>query len=469
MKLKVTKQALTRIILFLTIVGLIAVSFLSYQKIDGLIESSTRIQRVQDIRNNLELIFSTVKDAETSNRGFLLTGDSTFLHRFFTADERLLTLRIQFDSLVASNPIQERRMDTLIMLINQKFKLMSRLIEMNDELIKSNYKSEITQAIREGEQTKQDIREVLNRMQLYETEMFRLYREEKEKLTTLTPIFLLMLSILAITLLVISYYAIVNELSKRQEFEILLRKKIEELNHSNTELEQFAYAASHDLQEPLRKIRTFGERLLLKQGSALSEEGIGNIKRMQNSAERMQLLIDDLLEFSRLASATGKMEVRDMTGLLREVLADLEITIKQKNATIIFGTLPVMKIVPFMIRQLFQNLIENALKFSRPDEDPVLEITYTKVKGRNIPDLPNSSSNDQFYKIDFKDNGIGFNEEYSERIFVIFQRLNGKSEYRGTGIGLAICKKIMTIHDGYIKASAKPGKGAIFSLYFPLK
>jgi len=469
MKLKVTKQALTRFILFLTIVGLIILSFLSYQKIDDLIESSTRIQRVQDIRNNLERIFSTVKDAETSSRGFMLTDDSTYLERYFSSDEKLLTLRIQFDSLVASSPIQERRMDTLIFLINNKFKLMSRLIEMNDELLKPLHKTEIIELLSKGEQTKQEIREVLNRMQQYETEIFRLYRAEKEKLTTLTPIFLLMLSILAITLLVISYYAIINELSKRQEFELLLRKNIEELNRSNTELEQFAYAASHDLQEPLRKIRTFGERLLQKQGSALSEEGIGNIKRMQNSAERMQLLIDDLLEFSRLASASGKMEVKDMTGLLREVLADFEITIKQKNAKIIFGTLPVMKVVPFMIRQLFQNLIENALKFSRPEESPILEIRYAKVKGRSVPDLSNSRSNDLFYRIDFQDNGIGFNEQYAERIFVIFQRLNGKSEYKGTGIGLAICKKIMTIHDGYIKASANPGKGATFSLYFPIK
>jgi light-regulated signal transduction histidine kinase (bacteriophytochrome) len=278
---------------------------------------------------------------------------------------------------------------------------------------------------------------------------------------------LLLFSVFSIGLMLISFFAMMKELKKRQEFENELRNKIEELNRSNTDLEQFAYVASHDLQEPLRKIRSFGDRLVMKHAEELNEDGKNTISKIQNAAGRMQILIDDLLSFSRLINNTSTVESKDLNLLLKDVLADLEIKLRNLNAKVHAGPLPELKVVPSLIRQLFQNLIGNSLKFSRPGTDPVISIASTLVKGREIPDVDSARSVEPFYKIEISDNGIGFEEKYLDKIFIIFQRLHGKLDYEGTGIGLAVCKKIMNIHQGYITATSTPGLGATFILYFP--
>jgi PAS domain S-box-containing protein len=230
------------------------------------------------------------------------------------------------------------------------------------------------------------------------------------------------------------------------------------LEQSNQELESFAYVASHDLQEPLRKIQTFGERLKKVSGETMGPEGLDYLERMQGAASRMRRLIDDLLTFARLSSQAQPFTRVDLESLAREVLGDLETAIERAGATVTLGELPTLEADPTQLRQLLQNLVSNALKFRREDVAPTISIQATV------------DEQTQQCELRVEDNGIGFEEKYAESIFNVFQRLHGRgSKYEGTGIGLAICRKIAERHGGSIRAQSSPGNGAAFIASLPLQ
>jgi PAS domain S-box-containing protein len=230
------------------------------------------------------------------------------------------------------------------------------------------------------------------------------------------------------------------------------------LEQSNRELESFAYIASHDLQEPLRKVQTFGERLKLKSADKLGPEGLDNLERMVGAASRMGRLIEDLLTFARVSSKARPFTQVDLNALAREVLADLEMAIEKAGATVTVGELPTLDADPTQLRQLLQNLVSNALKFRREDVAPSISIQAT-VKEESAE-----------CELRVEDNGIGFEEKYLDRIFQVFQRLHGRgSKYEGTGIGLAICRKIAERHQGSITARSTSGGGATFITTLPLE
>ena len=442
-------------------------SVFSFQKNSNLNEYNIKIQHVQEVQKNLEIIFSTLKDAESNQRGFLLTEDSAYLTIFNNSIVLLNDKTLQLNSLVSDNKAQSVRADTLTLLLSQRLAILAEVLEIKRQLDISGQSNQLSRYIIHGKKKMDVIRSLMDKMQNEESDLLQNTLQQKKRLEFVTPLFLLLLIVISIALYLISYYALSVQLKKRNIFEKELAKKIEELNRSNTDLEQFAYVASHDLQEPLRKIRSFGDRLVLKHKENLNDDGKSMITKIQSAAGRMQTLIDDLLSFSRLIKVTGKTENWDMSQLLKEVLTDMDLNIQSKNAKIVAGPLPTLYVVPSMIRQLFQNLISNGIKFSRPDVSPSIFIVSSPVKGKEIPEIENEKMNRNFFKIEFTDNGIGFDEKYLDRIFIIFQRLHGKLEYEGTGIGLAVCKKIMVIHEGYISARSIPGQGSTFVLYFP--
>lgn len=259
-----------------------------------------------------------------------------------------------------------------------------------------------------------------------------------------------------------------TDATAKHDAEDQMKQYAEELKRSNQDLEQFAYVASHDLQEPLRKIRAFGDRLIAKYEGRLDEAGVEYISRMQQASARMQKLIEDLLSFSRISSGHEEFTRVDPTIVVNEVVEDIEGQILREKAKVEVKPIAEIHADRAQIRRLFQNLISNAIKFHKPGALPVVEISGSIVSAAQAEkEFGLQVSEKSYVRIVVKDNGIGFDEKYADKIFNIFQRLQGRAEYEGTGIGLAICRKIMMNHRGYIRAKGVVNKGSEFILIFP--
>lgn len=252
----------------------------------------------------------------------------------------------------------------------------------------------------------------------------------------------------------------------RKQTEQTLKLFNAKLEQSNRELQDFASVASHDLQEPLRKIQAFGDLLTKEYGQFLPETGQQYLQRMQNAAARMQTLINDLLAFSRVTTKAQPFVPVDLNQVAREVLSDLEVHLQSVQGQVTVSDLPTIEADPLQMRQLLQNLISNALKFHQPDLPPLIQI---RAEMKTQP-LPESGTKDSPAPCQLlvEDNGIGFEEKYLDRIFTVFQRLHYRNEYEGTGVGLAICRKIAERHGGSITARSSPGHGSTFMVILPV-
>lgn len=259
---------------------------------------------------------------------------------------------------------------------------------------------------------------------------------------------------------------VAQDVTENVKAEEVLRLKNRELMRSNTELESFNRVSSHDLQEPLRKIRLFISRIEDKEKDHLSESSTEYFNKVKKSVERMQALIQNLLTYSRIDSSQKDFETINLNETLEKVIEDLSTSIKDANAKITHDNLPEIEGVTFQMEQLFTNLISNALKYKKPTSATSIKIGYKKVEALNIS-VPFIKTSKLYHQISIVDNGIGFEPEYAEKIFEVFQRLHQKNEYSGTGIGLAICKKIIENHSGHIHAIGKPNEGASFIIYLP--
>ena len=251
------------------------------------------------------------------------------------------------------------------------------------------------------------------------------------------------------------YVAVRYEITEMKQAEDKLKIYAKKLETSNQELQDFASVAAHDLQEPLRKIQAFSDRLKKKAVDILTGESLDYLNRIESSALRMQVLINDLLAYSRVTTKSQPFAQISLDKIVRQVASDLEIRLEQNQGKIEWNNLPSLEADPTQMHQIFQNLISNALKFNRPGVPPHVRIE--------------AETTGQLCKITVNDNGIGFDEKYLDRIFTIFQRLHGRHEYEGTGIGLAICRKITDRHGGTINASSIPGEGSTFIVTLPLK
>lgn len=261
---------------------------------------------------------------------------------------------------------------------------------------------------------------------------------------------------------IIGFSKVTRDLTERKHADDQLRYYAQSIESQNKQLEQFAYIASHDLQEPLRKIRVF---------AGILEENIENpgmvktnIDKINIAATRMSALITDILKYSQLSQLDELFVPTDLNETLDNVWKDFDLIIEEKNVVIESTKLPIIKGIPMQLHQLFANLISNAIKFTR--ENPVITIAYETLTHQNTKDYPDLPLNNSYHKISFIDNGIGFEQQYADQAFKLFHRLHEKTS--GTGIGLALCKKVVENHKGYISVSSKPGEGTIFTVFFPL-
>ena len=263
---------------------------------------------------------------------------------------------------------------------------------------------------------------------------------------------------------------IFTDVTPIKEAQLKLERTVEELQRSNENLQEFAYAASHDLKEPIRKIHFFSDRLRNNLQEKLSEEDVSSFQRMELAARRMSSLIDDLLSYSQIGFKPGVFEKVSLSQVIKQVLSDLDLEIERKSAIIHVEDLISIEGYQHQLQQAFQNLVANALKYTRRGVTPEIRITGSIVNGKDIgQNLTADETHKDFYRIDFKDNGIGFDQQDAERIFNVFTRLHGNSEFKGTGVGLSIVRKVVENHHGYVLAESTPGRGSIFRIYLPLQ
>lgn len=459
----------TLLITFISsIVLIIAFSIFSISNIKDLIHDQEQKSHTNEVLFNLEQVISQIKDAETGQRGFLLTGNREFLDDYYGAYERTRNNIDEVDKLTEDNVSQQMRLDSLSKFVEIRFGELEERLKL-DFTPQNDAKNQELLAL--GKQSMDRIRDIIMRMENYETELLSYRTTNAKESIDSTFIILSVFTVLVVIIIITSFSFTLNEFQRRSRTEHELQETVENLEYSNENLEQFAYVASHDLQEPLRKIQAFGNLLKSEAGDSLSQTAAQYVDRMQNASGRMQLLINELLNFSRASRNAEQFENVVLRKKINNAIFDLEIAIKEANAKI---DLDLSSEIEFrgnktQLSQLFLNLIGNAIKFRKEGVDPVINIV-----GRNYDVRENKygfklKPNTEYFEVTVSDNGIGFDEKYMDKIFTIFQRLHPKMQYKGTGIGLALCKKIVSNHGGFITAKSKPGEGATFIMIFPKK
>lgn len=454
-------------------------SVIAYRSVNVITENNVRINNTLQTINFIKDLNRELAAAESSQRGYLLTEDPEYLQPYHQTLAVVDDLLDKLNDATANSPQQTKRFDLLQSFINEKIYEMQRIVALTD-------REEIRAAVRqiktdEGLELMRAISQLIVEM---ERDEFILL-ESNKKIAAENRSFILVAFLLAngvglflsLGVFYIWYrnstrFAELNSALSQANMELeekvgvrtqALLQYAEELQRSNRELEEFAFVASHDLQEPLRKIRAFGDRLQQKCGDELGEAGAGYVARMQAASERMSILIDDLLSFSRVTTKQRPFVSVDLNTVIHRVLDDLDFAIEEQNALLHIDPLPVIDADTSQIAQVFMNLIMNSLKFHSKDDHPRITVTCES----NVVS-PLVDDERIWCCLRFADQGIGFEAQYAERVFSLFQRLHGRDEYSGTGIGLALCRKIIERHGGMITAQSELGAGAVFTIYLPM-
>jgi len=577
-------------IFIVSIFMLLYISSVSYKHTKALNESSDLLVHSYKIQYQLEHILSMLKDAETGQRGFIITRNPVFLKPYRSVEDQIYASFIKLKALNIVDQQQQANLDSLLKLIYARLDLM----ELSLESIRKHMITEdqLNENLLSGKTVMDNIRSLINKMEDLEISYFNEHQKKYEKEVVFSPVSTFIFAIFSLFVFILSFIKISKDLSvlKKSNTELMITNEsikhaeiigefytshwnlitneltfsdnlyrlldcepqsfkssieiflnfvhpddksivreaaeniilhgktiphfyrilrtdgelryfmamgkfisdekskmhigigkditdhhlssvsLEERNHeleqSIKELESFNRVASHDLQEPLRKIQTFISRITDNDKANLSDHGKEYISKIDSSAQKMRILIDDLLLFSRTNKAEKIFEQTDLNTLLENATQELAHHIEEKNAVIKSAQLPNLNVIAFQIKQLFVNLIGNALKYSKPDVAPIIKIDCVKLATRDYPEFI-TDTRKKYYKISVSDNGMGFDQQYAEKIFILFHRLHHTTEYVGTGIGLSICKKIAENHNGFIVAEGKQGVGATFIVYLP--
>ncbi|CAN5624917.1 CHASE3 domain-containing protein [soil metagenome] len=438
-------------------------------------EATDRVLHTLKVEENIQVTEAAMLRTETTHRAYVLTGSPEILTQFNELLNEDTEAISALTSLTNDNPIQIKNVDSLRSIWTNKEKEMQEVVRLRAEKGLSAGAQRVGQGY--GLQLMSQAREVLQRMREEETTLLAQRNAATESARQRAVISFVLSTAIGVALLVglaILFTRFTVQEAKNREIEQrhaeVLRQEIaererarqsearllEELQRSNRELQDFAFVASHDLQEPLRKIIAFGDRVKRRESATMTPEGADYLQRAINAADRMQGLINSLLDFSRVTSQAKPFAPTDLNRVMRDVTEDLQARIERTSGTVNVSSLPTLDADITQMRQLFQNLVGNALKFAKPGQPPIVEV--------NAESLPGGR-----WRLRVADNGIGFDQKYADKVFTIFQRLHGRGEYEGNGIGLAIVRKIVERHGGTISATSQSGEGATFEVILPAK
>lgn len=454
-------------------------AYLAISSIKELTHTQTSLTNTGDNIVKLDDLHLSVLSAESGQRGYLLTDNIIYLEPYQAALSRVRAQITEVQAIKSEIPEQQLRINEITRLADAKIVELVEIVglaqqnkdELALRLLKTDRGKNIYLEFRALFETTRQIEKS------YRESLLQRLTKGRDDARLNFILSGILSSVLVILMLVLSFINVKKERkylavleSQNEELALKVEERTqelrlysEELSRSNRELEDFAFVASHDLQEPLRKIQAFGDRLEASFSQELGEQGLDYMKRMRNAAQRMSLLINDLLDFSRINTRGRDFAATNLADVVNGALDDLEIAIAESNAQINIGNLPVIQADSSQLSQLFLNLLSNSLKFRLPDRAPLITITAAVHQ----PNIMQQAICQDWYVITLTDNGIGFAEEYAEKIFTPFQRLHGRSEYKGTGIGLAVCRRIVERHRGLIYASGEQGVGATFTLILP--
>ena len=420
------------------------------------------IYTVQKITDNLKVqvntstVIITLKDnltlllnAETGERGYVITGDTSYLEPYHIAVSKISQNLNLLNILLKENPVQEIRLEKLSDYVNQKIAYIESIIRLKERGDNATIRKMLTAG--KGKYLMDQIRAFNQTLQVREEKQFEERQFATSQSIRKTRIVFITGTIISVFITLSLASVIFNELKRRRKVELKMREYNKELKRKNAEIEQFAFIASHDLQQPLRSVSNFTHLLEKRLSSTADDEVREYMKLIKGGSQRMSALIFDILEYSRIGKDSQRTKI-DCNTLLREILYDMAVIVQEANAQITVGRLPVVQGYGYL-KSLFQNLLSNAVKFKKENARPEIRV--------NAIDTGNE------YLFTITDNGIGIGEPYKERIFIIFQRLHTREEYPGTGIGLSICKKIVDLHGGKIWVDSEPGKGSSFNFTIP--
>lgn len=466
-------------ILALVVIFFVASIALSYRSIGIMSENNQAVTNSLQILASLKDLRINLSRAENQKRGFLITESEDYLGTF---NNNIFRVKEIIQNLSQSPTSIEQQRDRFQLLYQHVIKITEEM-QMTVGLVEAGRQQAAFERVKTniGRQIMQTIDQIIDSMEADETLSLynnRMLADQNRKLilTTLIAANVIGLLLSLTIFIVLSRTArkistlyedierVNSELeSKVEERTYALQIFSEELQRSNRELEDFAFVASHDLQEPLRKIRAFGDRLLHKHKNDLGESGADYVARMYNASERMSLLINDLLSFSRVTSRQKPFTPVDLNSVIAQAQSDLEYAIESNQAKILVDSLPTIDGDTTQLSQVFMNLLSNSIKFRRKDVTPEISIHYEEDDEFRL----DSEDDRDWIRITYSDNGIGFNAQYADKIFHLFQRLHGREEYTGTGIGLSLCRKIIERHGGRITAESASGQGSHFFIILP--
>jgi signal transduction histidine kinase len=453
-----------KILFLLSILMLFYISNVTYKHTKALNESTKLLVHSYQIQYQLEHLLSMLKDAETGQRGYIITRNNTYLKPYRSAQDEVYKSYIRLKALTLENPQQQANLEELLQLIYARLKYMAMSLE--SIALKTESKEQMNENMLAGKEVMDGIRNQINKMEDLEISYFNAHQEKYNQEVIFSPISTYLFAIFSLVIFILSFFKINKDIGTLHQSNSVLEEQNRKLEQSIKELESFNRVASHDLQEPLRKIQTFISRIRETDKVKMSDQGQDYLSKVDSSAQKMRVLIDDLLLYSRTNKSEKSFEKADLNQLLENATQELIHEIEEKKAVIQAGQLPVLKVIDFQIQQLFTNLIGNALKYSKPDVAPLISIKSERLSPGKYPGFL-SRTYKHYYRITVADNGLGFEQEYAEKIFVLFHRLHQEAKYAGTGIGLSICKKIAENHNGYIIAEGQPDIGATFTIYLP--